>query len=191
MFTGIIEKKAKILDINKWRLKIENIFNKSELNIWQSIAHDGACMTLESFDDESWSIFVMEESFKKTNFHWKKIWDYFNIERCMKLWDRLDWHMVSWHIDWTWKVLETKILDDDSKIIKVWFDEKFKNLIIEKWSITINGTSLTIVDEDKDFLIVSIIPLTQEITNLWDLKTWDIVNLEFDMVWKYINKINK
>lgn len=191
MFTGIIEKKAKILDINNWKLKIENIFDKSELNIWQSIAHDWACMTLESFDDESWTIFVMEESFKKTNFHWKKPWDYFNIERCMKLWDRLDWHMVSWHIDWTWKVLETKILDDSSKIIKIWFDEKFKNLIIEKWSVTINGTSLTIVDEEKDFLTVSIIPLTQEITNLWDLKTWDIVNLEFDMVWKYINKINK
>jgi len=191
MFSWIIEQKAKILDIKSWLFTIENTF-KEPLQVGQSIAHDWACMTIIQFDKEKYSFFSMQESLKITNFGTKKIWDYFNVERSLKIWDRIDWHFVSWHIDTIWTVDKLVINKDNSKIIYIKFDKKYANFIIKKWSITINWVSLTIVDEWEDFLSVSLIPLTQEITNLWDLEVWNKVNLEFDMMWKYINKfLNK
>ena len=188
MFSWIIKNKAKILEINNWIYTVENIFKKV-LNKWISIAHDWACMTIIESTYEKYSFFVMEESIKKTNFKNKKSWDFFNIEWSLKMSDTMDWHFVSWHIDTTWEV--TKIIEnnDQSKYYFIKFDEKYKNLIIEKWSITINWVSLTIVEDWNNYLSVSIIPLTQEITNIWNLKIWNIVNLEFDILWKYINKI--
>ena len=191
MFTWIIEWKTKITEINQWKFKVKSIFQKDELNIWQSIAHDWACMTLEKIEDETYSFFAMEESLKKTNLGSKKVWDFLNVERCLKLWDRIDWHMVSWHIDCTWTVEEIQKISDGSKIIKIKFQEKFKKLIIEKWSITVSWISLTIINISDDSFCVSVIPLTQKITNLWNIKLWDKVNLEFDMIWKYVNRINK
>jgi len=188
MFSWIIRNKAKILEIKNWNFTVENIFNK-ELAKWISIAHDWACMTITESTPEKYSFFVMEESIKKTNFKNKKTWDTFNIEWSLKMSDTMDWHFVSWHVDTTWEVTKITKNDDWSKYYYVKFDEKYKNLIIEKWSITINWVSLTIVEDWKDFLSVSIIPLTQEITNIWDLEIWSIVNLEFDILGKYINKI--
>jgi len=188
MFSGIIINKAKILSIESWVFTVENILGK-KLKKWISIAHDWACMTIIKSDSEKYSFFVMQESFNKTNFRNKKIWDTFNIETSLKLSDTLDWHFVSWHIDTIWII--SKILEnsDLSKYIYINFEKRFKNLIIEKWSITINWVSLTIVEDWEDYLSVSIIPLTQEITNIWDLKIWDKVNLEFDIFAKYINKL--
>ena len=190
MFTGIVEKKSKILSSNWWRFKIENTFDPRELSIWQSIAHDWACMTIEKFDEHCLEFFVMEESLKKTNFDTKKSWDFFNVERCLKLWDRLDWHMVSGHIDTTWKVISFENTSDSSKVIKIEFNKNFNKLIIDKWSICVNWVSLTIIACGDNFFTVSLIPLTQSLTNLWNLKIWSIVNLEFDMIWKYVSKLN-
>ena len=188
MFSGIIEKKAKILNVENWIYTVENIFKKP-LKTWISIAHDWACMTITESTPEKYSFFVMEESIKKTNFKNKKVWDVFNIEWSLKLSDTMDWHFVSGHIDTTWEV--TKIIEnsDSSKYYHIKFDSKYSNLIIEKWSITINGVSLTIVDDLWDIFSVSIIPLTQKITNIWNLKILDTVNLEFDILAKYINKL--
>lgn len=188
MFSWIIKNKAKILSIENWIYTVQNIFNK-ELKKWISIAHDWACMTIVNSTPEKYSFFVMEESIKKTNFWNKKVWDSFNIEWSLKMSDTMDWHFVSWHIDTTWEVFKIIENKDLSKYIFIKFDEKYKNLIIEKWSITINWVSLTIVEDWNNFLSVSIIPLTQEITNIWELKIWDIVNLEFDIFWKYVNKL--
>lgn len=190
MFSWIIEQKAKILDIKDWVFTIENTFKES-LQLWQSIAHDWACMTITEFDDQKYSFFSMEESLKITNFWTKKVWDYFNVERSLKIGDRIDWHFVTGHIDTTWIVDKIIINQDNSKIIYIKFDKNYNNFIIKKWSITINWVSLTIVEDGEDFLSVSLIPLTQEITNLWTLQTWDKVNLEFDMMWKYIQKFIK
>ncbi|QFR39042.1 riboflavin synthase [Candidatus Gracilibacteria bacterium 28_42_T64] len=191
MFSGIIKDKTKILGINKGVFTVENIFNNdNNLKIGDSVAHDGACMTITEISNEKYSFFVMEESINKTNFSHKKIGDYFNIEGSLKLSDSLDGHFVTGHVDTTGIIKKLDTKNDASKIIHVAFDEKHVNLIINKGSITINGVSLTIVDDGKDFLSVSIIPLTQEITNLGLLKTGDIVNLEFDMIGKYINKIH-
>jgi len=188
MFSGIIEKKAKILDIENGTYTVENIWNES-LQIWQSIAHDWACMTITQSDEKKYSFFVMEESIKKTNFQNKKVWDTFNVEKSLKLSDSLDGHFVSGHIDTTWKITEIIENKDGSIYIHISFDKKFKNLIISKGSITISWVSLTVVEDQENSLSVSIIPLTQEVTNLWDLKEWELVNLEFDILWKYINKI--
>lgn len=189
MFSWIIEKKAKILAIENWNFTVENVFNEP-LKIGQSIAHDGACMSITSFDEKKYTFFAMEESLKKTNFSTKKPWDFFNIERCVKVWDRLDGHIVSGHIDTIWEVFKIIKNNDTSIEVFVNFPESFSKYIIPRWSITINWVSLTIVKESSDFLSVCLIPITQEITNLWNLKVWDKVNLEFDIVWKYILKQN-
>lgn len=189
MFSWIIEQKAKILNITNWTFEVENTF-KEPLQIGQSIAHDGACMTLTSWNEKSYTFFAMQESLKVTNFWSKNIWDFFNVERCVKVWDRLDGHMVSWHIDTIWEVSNIIKNSDNSKELFVSFSQEFSKYIIPKWSITINWVSLTIVKEWADFLSVSLIPITQEITNLWDLNIRDKVNLEFDLVWKYIYKNN-
>lgn len=190
MFSWIIKDKAKILEIKNWIFTVENIFWK-KLEKWISIAHDWACMTIIESYSNKYSFFVMEESIKKTNFWNKKVWDTFNVEWSLRLSDTMDWHFVSWHIDITWEVIKILENSDLSKYIYMKFNEKYKNYIIEKWSITINWVSLTIVEDWKDFLSVSVIPLTQEITNIWDLKIWDVVNLEFDIFGKYVNKMNK
>lgn len=190
MFSWIIERKAKILDVENWNFTIENVFNEP-LQIGQSIAHDWACMTLTTFDNEKYTFFAMQESLKLTNFSTKKPWDFFNVERCVKVWERLDGHIVSWHIDTIWTITNIIKNSDNSLEVFVSFWENFSKYIIPKWSITINWVSLTIAKEWEDFLSVWLIPITQEITNLWNLKVWDKVNLEFDIVGKYIYKNNK
>jgi len=185
MFTGIIEKKSKIISIKNGKKCVENPF-WNDLQLGQSIAHDGACMTIESFDNEKYCFFVMEESLKKTNFWEKKVWDYFNIERCLKTWDRIDGHFVSGHIDTTGRISTLEKKDDNSLILWISFPEVFSKYTIEKWSIAINGVSLTIVDKKKWYISVSLILLTQDWTNLGKLILWDSVNIEFDMLGKYI-----
>ncbi len=187
MFTWIIEKKARITNIFWGNISVENIF-WNKLGIGQSIAHDWACMTITSFDEKIYSFFAMEESFSKTNFWEKEVWDFFNIESSLKFSWKVDWHFVTGHVDTVWQVSRLDKKEDNSLVIYIKFDEKFKNNIIEKWSIAINWVSLTIVETWEDFFSVSLIPLTQKITNLWDLKVWNKVNLEFDMIWKYIIK---
>ena len=189
MFSGIIQAKSKIISADKWNFVVENNFDEN-LEIGESIAHDGTCMTITDFDTEKYSFFVMEESLKLTNFSEKKSWDYFNAERSLKLNDAVNWHFVTWHIDSIWKITEIITNSDDSIEIFISFPNKYENNIIDKWSITINWVSLTICANGKDYLSVSIIPHTQEVTNLWELKVWNNVNLEFDMIWKYINKIH-
>jgi riboflavin synthase len=146
-------------------------------------------MTITSFDKDKYSFFTMEESLKITNFAQKKQWDFFNVEQSLRLNDAVNWHMVTWHVDTLWEV--TNIITNSDKSIEIFisFDSKYKNYIIDKWSITINWVSLTVCQNWDNYLSVSIIPHTQEVTNLWELKNSDKVNLEFDMVWKYINKI--
>ena len=184
MFTWIIENKAKIIDINNGVFTVEKIFD--EVTIWQSIAHDGACMTVKEVMRDSYSFFAMEETFSRTNFSSKKVWDTFNLERCLQIGDRLDGHFVTGHIDTTATVKEILINDDESRIIWFSFDKKYNKLVIEKWSIAINWVSLTVVDISSWKLTVSLIPFTLEVTNLWDLKVSGKVNFEFDMIWKYV-----
>lgn len=185
MFSGIIETQAKILAIDAGRLSVENTFSDT-LQIGQSIAHDWACMTIESFDEHQYSFFAMAESFDKTNFWNKQVGESFNVERCLKIGDRVDGHFVTGHVDTIGTVALFEQNSDESWRLGIAFDESYSKYVIDKGSITINGTSLTIVWRAPWYLEVCIIPLTLEVTNLWKLVTSDRVNLEFDMLWKYI-----
>lgn len=188
MFSGIIEHQAKILS-REWGLfRVENSYSDG-LKIGQSIAHDGACMTLTNITGEYYEFFVMEESLRVTNLGEKKSWDTFNIERCIALGDRLDGHIVSGHIDTVGRVSKLEKKDDGSLIFWVDFDPTYSHLIIEKGSVSLNGTSLTIVEAWNWYLSVSLIPLTQDWTNLGTAKLWDAINIEFDMIGKYIQRL--
>lgn len=185
MFSGIIEHKAKILD-RQWGLfRIENTFDES-LQIGQSIAHDGACMTLTLITPEYYEFFVMEESLSVTNFASKKKDDYFNVERSMKLGDRVDGHIVSGHIDTVWKVIQKDFQGDGSCILGIEYANQYDSFILRKGSITVNGVSLTVVMSESWKFSVSLIPLTQDWTNLGTIVRGDYVNLEFDIFAKYI-----
>lgn len=186
MFTGIVEK-AKILSINWWTLTVQNIYWKG-LKVWESIAHDGACMTLTKVGHKQYSFFAMEESFKKTNFGDKKSGDYFNVERSLKVWWRLDGHFVSWHIDTVGKVTKMVRNKDWSMDMFIVYPKAYNRYIIYKWSIAVNGISLTVVQDRANIFSVSLIPITLEKTNLSLLKIWDKINLEFDMLAKYVLK---
>ena len=192
MFSGIVEGKACVISRNQWQFVLNNIFSdeQEKLAIWQSIAHDGACMTVTSIDDidKTYWFFVMEESFSKTTLWMKQSWDMINVERCVRYGDRIDGHMVTGHVDTVWTVTEVTVRNDWSQQLVVSYDASFSNLIVSKWSIAINGVSLTVVDDHQWSLSVWLIPLTQELTNLWWLQLWGHVNLEFDMMAKYAMK---
>ena len=205
MFCGIIEHQAKILSCEWGVFRVENTFYSrvgedtrsmpaegwqevESLKLGQSIAHDGACMTLTKITPEYYEFFSMQESLLVTNFSSKRVGNMFNVERCLKLWDRIDGHFVSGHIDTVWKVILLEKQSDGSLIFGVSYDPRYTPLVIKKWSITINGVSLTVVDIEPGSLTVSLIPLTQEWTNLGRSKLWESVNLEFDMLGKYIQQ---
>jgi len=188
MFSGIVIWKAKIFDISWWTFVVENTFDTQELSVWCSIAHDGACMTITSFSKETYSFFAMQESLSKTNFWQKKAWETFNVEQCIRYGDRVDWHFVTGHIDTTWTVKSTHIATDWSMELVILYPQAFNPYIISKWSIAINGVSLTVVQDDIDSFSVRLIPITQELTNLWTLTKNHTVNLEYDMLAKYAYK---
>jgi len=187
MFTGIVTHQVEIVSIQDWHFQLTKP-SDFFLNHGQSIAHDGACMTVESFDDESYRFFVMSESFDKTNFWSKSVWDTYNVELAMKIGDRLDGHMVAWHIDTVGTVTDLTHGDDGSLRLGVSFDPQYDPLVIPKGSIVLNGVSLTVVDIESGWCSVRLIPLTQELTNLWVLDIGSQLNIEFDMMGKYVTQ---
>ena len=188
MFSGIIEHTAKIVDIHDGTFTIENTFWEI-LTEGQSVAHDGACMTITRCDEKTYDFFVMHESLDVTHFSSKKAGDTFNIERSLRVGDRIDGHFVSGHIDTMGIVGNIELIPDGSKIVEVEFETQYNTYIIRKGSITINGVSLTIVEAGDGYLSVSLIPLTQSMTNLGTLNVGDTVNLEFDTMAKYVQKM--
>jgi len=186
MFSWIIEAKSQIISAQNGNFEVAHTYKPGEVQVWQSIAHDWACMTLTEVSDTSYRFFMMEESLNKTHFFTKKAWDFLNIERCLKVSDRLDGHFVSGHIDTTWKITHKEYKADTSLILWIEFDPELSKYTIDKWSIALNGVSLTIVERRSWYISVSLIPLTQEWTNLWKQEMWDLINIEFDLIWKYI-----
>jgi riboflavin synthase len=148
-------------------------------------------MTLTGINDAYYEFFVMEESLRVTNLGTRHVGDILNIERCLKIWDRIDGHIVSGHIDTTGSVSQLEKREDGSLLYGVRFDSKYNPLIVEKGSITLNGVSLTLIEAIDGYLSVSLIPLTQEWTNLGQSRIGDIVNIEFDMLGKYVEKALK
>ena len=192
MFTGIIENLSEIKEINKEgdNLSISLISEiTNELKIDQSLSHNGVCLTVVDINNNIYKVTAIKETILKSSIKNWKIGDIINIERAMKLGDRLDGHMVQGHVDQT--AICTKISEENGSWYFYFEYQRSSNLTIEKGSISINGVSLTIVESMDNGFSVAIIPYTYENTNFKNIKVGDLVNIEFDMIGKYIHKIIK
>ena len=192
MFTGIIENLSEIKEINKEgdNLSISLISEiTNELKIDQSLSHNGVCLTVVDINNNIYKVTAIKETILKSSIKDWKIGDIINIERAMKLGDRLDGHMVQGHVDQT--AICTKISEENGSWYFYFEYQRSSNLTIEKGSISINGVSLTIVESMDNRFSVAIIPYTYDNTNFKNIKVGDLVNIEFDMIRKYIHKIIK
>lgn len=190
MFTGIVEEMAIVRAIEKEKSNTHFTLSCSftnELQIDQSVAHDGACLTVISIDDNTYKVTAIAETLDKTNLGTWKIGDKVNLERCLKIGQRLDGHMVQGHVDQTGKIMEIKDENGSFKLLIEYESPEF--VTVAKGSICVNGVSLTVVDSEESSFSVAIIPFTWEHTNLGNLKVGDRVNLEFDILGKYIQKL--
>jgi len=191
MFTGIVEKLGLIKNITKendnLHISISCDFT-SELKIDQSVAHNGVCLTVIAIKEGIYTVTAIKETLGKTNIKTLQIGDFVNLERAMKLGDRLDGHIVQGHVDQTALCKEIKN-ENGSWIFTFQYDPSKNNITIEKGSITINGTSLTVVDSKKNEFSVAIIPFTYEHTNFHSFIIGTEVNLEFDVIGKYVAKL--
>lgn len=192
MFTGIIETIGKVVDLKKHEgnldLVIASSFSK-ELKIDQSVAHNGVCLTVVDMNVAGWHrVTAIDETLQKTNLGLLQIGDEVNLERCMKMDGRLDGHIVQGHVDQTGECLAVTE-QDGSWLFTFRYKPSKNNLVVEKGSICVNGTSLTAFNAVADLFTVAIIPYTYEHTNIHEVKAGSIVNLEFDIIGKYVARM--
>lgn len=200
MFTGIVEATAQVIDIQAEGKNLTFTFESSianELKIDQSVSHNGVCLTVVdlestvgSFQNSSsfYKVTAIDETLRKTNLGKLKLGDKVNLERCMPANGRFDGHIVQGHVDQTGVC--TAIEDQNgSWLISFEYDETHNNITVEKGSICVNGVSLTVVNSKDNGFSVAIIPYTWEHTNFHQLSIGNIVNLEFDILGKYMQKI--
>ena len=191
MFTGIIEALGKVekLETEQDNLHIYcSCTFTSELKIDQSLAHNGVCLTVVEIKNNIYKVTAIKETLDKTNLSSLKVNDVVNLERCMPANGRFDGHIVQGHIDQTATCIEYKELNG-SWMYAFKYDTNKGNITVEKGSITINGVSLTVVNSNSDSFSVCIIPYTHEHTNFKNIKEGSIVNLEFDIVGKYVARL--
>ena len=190
MFTGIIENMAEVVDVKTNKNNLDILFKSvllPELKVDQSISHNGVCLTVADITKETYLVNVVKETIDKSNFSSLKVGDVVNIERSMMLNDRLDGHIVQGHVD---QIAECISIDENGGSYVMTFTyEKSNNVTVEKGSICVNGISLTVCNSQENSFSVAIIPYTWENTNLKKINIGDTVNLEFDIVGKYIAKL--
>lgn len=191
MFTGIIEDTVEVIIVlNENSNRIFYIRGKiaSGLKVDESVSHNGICLTVEEIKDDVYRVTAIEETLQKTNAAFWKVGDRINVERSMKLNDRLDGHIVQGHIDGT-GICMGRVDRKGSVEFTFQYDEEFAPLIIEKGSICVNGVSLTAFNITGHSFTVAIIPYTFSHTNFNSLKESDLVNLEFDVLGKYVARL--
>ena len=193
MFTGIIEEMGIVKKIEQekqnFHITVESAIS-NELKIDQSLAHDGICLTVVNQIGKQHTVTAIQETMLKTNLGSLKPGSKLNLERAMILGARLDGHIVQGHVD---QVATCEKIEDQSgsTMFTFCYDQSFRNITIEKGSITVNGVSLTVVNSKENVFSVAIIPYTKENTNFGQLKIGDQVNLEFDVIGKYVSKLMK
>ena len=193
MFTGIIESIGEISNITKDRGNLHITVKSSlspHLKIDQSVAHNGVCLTVVAVSDDRYTVTAIKETLDKSNFKGLALGDVINLERAMKLGDRLDGHIVQGHVD------EIGICSSIKEIEGSWvftfgYTSGSGNITVEKGSITVNGISLTVVNSKEKEFSVAIIPYTYEHTNFNKIKLGDAVNLEFDVIGKYVKRLTE
>ncbi|MFD2551470.1 riboflavin synthase [Bizionia sediminis] len=191
MFTGIIEDIGTIQKLEKEAQNLHITVKAKitpELKIDQSVAHNGICLTVVAINGNDYTVTAIDETIKKTNISALQVGDNVNLERAMKLGARLDGHMVQGHVDQT--AVCTHVEETEgSWIFSFEYDATLNNITIEKGSVTINGVSLTVVNSKKNSFSVAIIPYTYEHTNFNTFKVGTVVNLEFDVIGKYVKRL--
>lgn len=192
MFTGIIETLGTLVEAKKdqenLHLTVQTPLT-SELKIDQSVAHNGVCLTVVSKTDTAYTVTAIQETCLKTNIESWAVGDAINLERAMVLGARLDGHIVQGHVDQTGICTEIKEADG-SWYFSFEYDPSLHNITIEKGSITVNGVSLTVVNSNANSFSVAIIPYTYEHTNFQTFKVGTQVNLEFDVIGKYVSRLH-
>lgn len=192
MFTGIIENLGTVNNLEKDGSNLHITIQSSitnELKIDQSVAHNGVCLTVVNIESDTYTVTAIQETLDKTNIGDLSENQMVNLERGMKLGDRLDGHIVQGHVDQTANCIS--ILEEDgSWVFTFEYDKALNNITIEKGSITVNGVSLTVVNSEINRFSVAIIPYTYKNTTFKTLKIGDKVNLEFDVIGKYVKRLN-
>ncbi|MEO8885553.1 MAG: riboflavin synthase [Mucilaginibacter sp.] len=191
MFTGIIETLGKVVDLQQdqgnLHITVQSAVS-NELKIDQSVAHNGVCLTVVAVADGQHTVTAIEETLSKTSLGYLKLNEPVNLERCMQMNARLDGHIVQGHVDQTAICTQFKELDGSWEYTFE-YDAATGNVTVEKGSICINGISLTVVNSQASSFSVAIIPYTFEHTNLHNVKVGSVVNLEFDIIGKYVARL--
>ena len=193
MFTGIIETMGTITRIEREGGNVHYSLSSNithELKIDQSLAHNGVCLTVVAIDGDQYTVTAIQETLDKTALKQWAVGDKINLERAMRLGDRLDGHLVQGHVDEVATCISVED-QDGSWLYRFTYSEDSKNITIEKGSICVNGTSLTVVGSEPNSFGVAIIPYTYEHTVFHQLQKGDLVNIEFDMLGKYISKMRQ
>ena len=190
MFTGIIEQIAKVEQLSQegsnLRIKVHSTLS-SELKVDQSIAHNGVCLTVEKIEEDSYEVVAVKETLQISNLKYLKVGDLINIERCIQMNARLDGHIVQGHVDDTAKIKH--IIEEKGSWLFTFELNNPSKLIVEKGSICVNGVSLTAFKVNDKQFSVTIIPYTFGHTNFHKLKIDDKVNIEFDIIGKYVARL--
>ena len=189
MFTGIIEQIAEVVKVESEGSNVHISLKStitSELKIDQSVAHNGVCLTVVKINGDEYIVTAIKETLDKSNIGLLVVGSKVNIERCLKVGDRLDGHMVQGHVDQTAKCVEVK--KENGSYVYTFKHKESDNMTVEKGSVCVNGISLTVVNSKDTSFSVAIIPYTHEHTNFHELKEGSVVNIEFDILGKYISK---
>jgi riboflavin synthase len=191
MFTGIIESLGEVIDLKKSSSNLQITINApftQELKIDQSVAHNGTCLTVVELSGNNYTVTAIKETLEKTNLSKLKPGNLVNLERCMIMNGRIDGHIVQGHVDQT-AVCSNISEENGSWVFTFEYDPSKGNITVEKGSICVNGVSLTVVNSKNNSFSVAIIPYTYEHTNFHQLKVGDTVNLEFDVIGKYVARL--
>ncbi len=191
MFTGIIESLGEVAKLEKEGGNLHITIKAgiaNELKVDQSIAHNGVCLTVVWVNGDTYRVTAIDETLQKSNLGHLDVGDHINLERAMVLGSRLDGHIVQGHVDQTAVCTDVETLDG-SWVYTFEYDPKQNNVTIEKGSITVDGVSLTVVDSRPTVFSVAIIPYTYEHTRFKDYKKGSVVNLEFDVIGKYVARL--
>jgi riboflavin synthase len=189
MFTGIIEQIAEVVKVESEGSNVHISLKStitSELKIDQSVAHNGVCLTVVKINGDEYIVTAIKETLDKSNIGLLVVGSKVNIERCLKVGDRLDGHMVQGHVDQTAKCVKVK--KENGSYVYTFKHKESDNMTVEKGSVCVNGISLTVVNSKDTSFSVAIIPYTHEHTNFHELKEGSIVNIEYDILGKYIAK---
>ena len=191
MFSGIIEEAAPVISLKKDMDNLHITMSCSftnELKIDQSLAHNGVCLTVVKKEENTYTVTAVKETLLKSNLAHIEAGDKINLERSMKLNERLDGHLVQGHVDQT-AICTNFTEDGGSWYFTFEYDPDKSNITVEKGSITVNGVSLTVVNSRSSSFQVAIIPYTYDNTNFHQIKKGTVVNLEFDIIGKYVSRL--